>query len=54
MHIYDLFKNSGIVSLYGIFLLQLKDIINLGMVRIFLEVLMRTTVRNPRRIDKIM
>lgn len=54
MHIFNLFINLGIISLYSTFLPQLKDILNLAKMRIFLEVLIETTAKNPYRIDKIM
>lgn len=54
MHIYNLSMDPGIVSLYGTLPPRLKDILNLGRVQTFLEVLTGTIARNPRKIDTIM
>lgn len=45
--------DSGIISLYGTLLLQLKDIPNLGRVQTFLEVLTENIAKNPCKIDII-
>ena len=54
MHIYDLFINPGIVSLYSTLPPRLTNVPNLARVRTFLEVLTGTNTGNPYKIDKIM